>query len=249
MRLTFCLFLALFAFNFSYAQSELPTIRWQEGALNADQFTANGKRIKTITINGLTLSVSFGEERLGSERVYYDKLVVYLFAINHSERRIELSPEMVTVELIKPTARPLKGETAAHLANSIKKRSAFAAALGQFGASMQTTQSTRNGNQNGAIYGPGGSVTYSGTSSDTTTSPDWEARRRANDQAAVLNGSASRAGADLQSVELKANTLMPQQEVGGMMIFEREKKCEEALVRLAVDGKVIEFPFSCQRKK
>jgi hypothetical protein len=125
----------------------------------------------------------------------------------------------------------------------------FAGALGQFGASMQTTQSTTTGAVNGAFSGPGGMVTYSGTGTATTTSPDLEARWRANDQAAILNGSASLAGADLQRVELKANTLLPNWETGGMLIFDREKKCEEAIVRVSVDGKIIEFPFIWQRKK
>jgi hypothetical protein len=78
---------------------------------------------------------------------------------------------------------------------------------------------------------------------------DLEARWRANDQAAILNGSASRAGADLQRVELKANTLLPNWETGGMLIFDREKKCEEAILRVSVDDKIIEFPFTWQRKK
>jgi len=36
---------------------------------------------------------------------------------------------------------------------------------------------------------------------------------------------------------------------GGMLIFDRKKKCEEALLRVAIDGKVFEFPFTWQRKK
>lgn len=34
-----------------------------------------------------------------------------------------------------------------------------------------------------------------------------------------------------------------------MLIFDREKKCEEAIVRVSVGGKIIEFPFTWQRKK
>lgn len=248
MKLIISLLITIYAVQVCGAQTN-NTTRWQEGAANTDQLTINGKTFKTVTLDGLTLSVSLGEERLGTELVYYDKFVVYLYAVNASERRIELSPDMVTVEAIKPKARQIERETAEHLSKSIKRRSAFAGALGQVGASMQTTQSTTTGSANGAIYGPGGTVTYSGTGSSTTTSPDMEARRRANDQAAVLNGSAARAGADLQFVELKANTLLPKQEAGGMLIFDREKKCEEAIVRVSVDGKIIEFPFTWQRKK
>jgi outer membrane protein TolC len=129
--------------------------------------------------------------------------VVYPYVVNASDRRIEVSPDMVTVEAVKPKAKPLNRETAGHLANTIKTRAAIAGALGQMGASMQTTQSRTTGAVNGAVYGPDGTVTYSGTGSSTTTSLDMEARRRANDQAAVLNDSASRAGADLHAVELK----------------------------------------------
>ena len=82
------------------------------------------------------------EERLGSDVIYYDKFVVYLYALNLSERRIEVSHDMVTVEAVKPKAKPLKRETAAHLASSVQQWAAVAGAVGQFGASMQTTQST-----------------------------------------------------------------------------------------------------------
>lgn len=247
MKLVFCILMTLCLAGVCSAQTN-NTIRWQEGTLNADRIMANGKEVKTITLDGLTLSVSLGEERLGTERVYYDKFVVYLYAVNVSERRIEISPDMVTIEAVKPKARPLERETAQHLAKTIQKWSRVKGALGEAAAGMQTTQSTTSSNDRGAIYGPGGSVTYSGTGSSTTTAPDKEARRRANDQAAVLNGSAARAGADLQGVELKANTLLPKQEIGGMLVFDREKKCEEAIVRVSVDGKIIEFPFTWQRK-
>jgi hypothetical protein len=169
--------------------------------------------------------------------------MVYLYALNQSERRIEVSPDMVTVEAVKPKATPLKRETAGHLANSIKRRAALAGAIGQFGASMQTTQSTTTNAVNLAIAGPGGMVTYSGTGTATTTLPDLDARRRANDQAAILNGSASHAGTDLQRVELKANKLLPNWETGGMLIFDRGKDCEEAIGQLPQAGR-----FTSMRK-
>lgn len=204
MKLIISLLIAICAINVCGTQTT-NTIYWQEGAPNADRFTVNGKLIKTITLDGLILSLSLSEEKLGTEFVYYDKFVVYLYAINASERRIELSPDMVTVEVVKPKAKQLERETAEHLSKTILKWSKVKGALGQMGASMQTKQSTTYENESGVIYGPGGSVTYSGTVSSTSTSPDMEARRRANDQAAVLNGSAARSGADLQRVELKAN--------------------------------------------
>src|SRR5262245_28560333 len=248
MKLIFCTLMALCLTDVCSPQTNSP-IRWQAGAPNTDQITVNGKTVKTLTIDGLTLSLSLNEESLGSDVIYYDKFVVYLYALNLSERRVEVSPDMVTVEAVKPKAKPLKRETAAHLAISVQQWAAVAGAVGQFGASMQTTQSTTTGAVTGTGSGPGGMVTYSGTGTATTTSPDMEARRRANDQAVILNGSASRAGADLQRVELKANTLLPNWETGGMLIFDREKKCEEAIVRVSVDGKIIEFPFTWQKKK
>jgi hypothetical protein len=48
------------------AQTNSP-IRWQAGAPNTDQITVNGKTVKTITADGLTLSLSLSEERLGSD--------------------------------------------------------------------------------------------------------------------------------------------------------------------------------------
>ena len=216
-------------------------IRWQYGAPNTDRFVVDGRTVKTLTFDGLTISISLGVERLGSSQIHYDKFVVNFYAINLSERRVEVTPDMITFEAVRPKAKPIKRETAAHLASSVQQWAAVAGALGEFGASMQTTQS----NTTGAVYSPDGTTTYAAT----TTSPDIQARSRASRQAAILNGSASRAGIDLERVELKTNTLMPQQEVGGMLIFDRDKKCQEAVVRVAIDGKIIEFPFAWEAPK
>lgn len=211
-------------------------IRWQQGAPNTDHFIVNGRTVKTLTLDGLTLGVSLGIERLGTARIYYDKFVVYLYAINLSERRVEITPDIVTLESVRPRARELKRETAMHLANTIQTWAAVAGAAGEAAASLQTTQAAATG----SVSGPGGSAAYS----ETTIAPDMAARQRASQQSAILNGSASRAGIDLERVELKANTLLPNGEVGGMLIFDRDKKCQEAVVRVAVDGKIVEFPFA-----
>ena len=99
MKLIFCTLMALCLTDVCSAQTNSP-IRWQAGAPNTDQITVNGKTVKTLTIDGLTLSLSLSEERLGSDVIYYDKFVVYLYALNLSERRVEVSPDMVTVEAV-----------------------------------------------------------------------------------------------------------------------------------------------------
>lgn len=240
MKLAFCILMALCLAGVCSAQTNSP-IRWQPGAPNTDRLVVDGREVKTLTLDGLTISISLGLERLGADRIIYEKFVAGVYVVNRSERRIEITPDMVTVEVIRPNAKSLKRETAAHLADTIRRWAAVAGATGEAAASLQTTQATTTG----AMSGPGGSVTYS----ENTTSPDLEARRRASQQSAILNGSASRAGADLERVELKANTLLPNQEVGGILIFDRDKKCEEAVVHVAVEGKTITFPFTWQRKK
>lgn len=215
-------------------------IRWEKDQPNTDKVTIDGRIKKSITLDGATFWVSLAEQRLGSETVYYDKFVVYAGLVNESERRIEIAPGMITVAAVKPKPKPLARETAEHLANSVKQWSAIGGSLGQISANTSTTQSQTTGTVNSA----GRTGTYSGT----TTSPDYAARQRADRQATDLNRSASAAGADMVRLELKANTILPGDAYAGMLIFARDKKCEEAIVTFAIDGKVIEFPFTWLRK-
>lgn len=240
--------LALAVTGASAQSSPSPTVRWAPDGPGMDKFYVDGKMVKTITFDGITVWVSIGDQRLGTERVHYDKMVAHLGIVNRSDKRLEIAPENIRVEILQPRPRLLQREEAKKIAGKIKNWSAFSAAMGQIAASQQTVQSQSSGQQSGTVYGPGASGTYSGTSSTTTTSPDYAARRRADAQAEDLMRSAGAAGADLVRLELKQNTIMPGQEYGGMVIFEREKKAEEAIVRISFDGKILELPFTWPNK-
>ncbi len=246
------LLVTLFALSaltaFSQTANDQQPLRWVKGSPNTDSSLHEGREVKSFTVDGVTIAVKASEQRVGSERVYYDKAIVQVFVFNGSERRVEISPDAISIEVIKPQTRKLERETADHLSKSMTRRANLAGALGQAGASMQTTQTTSRGSENGTFHGQGGNVTYSGTSTSTTTAPDMEARRRADAQAAVLNEGALRSGASLQDLELKGNTVFPGKMYGGILIFERDKKCEEVIVRVSIDGKMIEFPFAWQRR-
>lgn len=234
---------------FSQTPTVQQTIRWSKGAPNTDSAIIDGKEVKSFTADGVTVAVKASEQRVGSAQVHYDKAIVQIVVFNGSERRVEISPDGFSLEMVKPQLRTLERETAEHLSKSMNRRAKLAGALGEIGAGMQTTQITTNGSSRGTISDQrGGSVTYQGTNTSTTTGPDVEARRRAEAQSAVLSDGALRSGAALQDFEIKANTIFPGQQYGGILIFERDKKCEDVLVRVAIDGKVLEFPFAWQRK-
>lgn len=221
-------------------------IRWKEGAAHSDKFTIQGKLYKTITLDGVTVFASVNKEKLGAGNAVYEKSVASVGVINRGERRIELDPNAFSLQVLKPKPRVLVRETADHLSKSVEFWTAFGGAMGQVGANQKTVQSTSTGYESGTVSSPGyGSVTYSGTTTTTTTSPDLEARRRADQKAADMNRDAQIAGGNLRALELKANTLTPGQEAGGILIFDRDKKCEEIVLQVPINGKTLEVPFTC----
>lgn len=225
-------------------KSEIYT--WAPGLAFTDQFTVQGWQVKKTVSDLAAVWASVGMKRLGAGNNYYDKLVVYCNIYNvSSERRIEVNPADVTLEVLKPRPQQMNREDVDHLAIAMVKRARMLSALAAGAASMQTTQSTTYGSGSGTVYGSNGtSGTYTGVYSSTTTTPDYAARRRADAQAAEMIGGSTQSGEDLKLSGMRANTLLPGQGHGGLVIFDQYKNWEEAIIRVTVEGQVFEFPFT-----
>jgi len=219
---------------------------WAPGLAFTDQFTVQGWQVKKTVSDAVAVWASVGMKRLGAGNNYYDKLVVYCSIYNvSSERRIEVNPAGITLEVIKPRPQQMNREDVDHLAIAMVKRARLLSALAAGAASVQTTQSTTYGSGSGTVYGSNGtSGTYTGVYSSTTMTPDYAARRRADAQAAEMIGISTQSGEELKLSGMRANTLLPGQGHGGLVIFDQYKNWEEAIIRITVEGQMFEFPFT-----
>jgi hypothetical protein len=64
-----------------------------------------------------------------------------------------------------------------------------------------------------------------------------------------MNGNSIRGSDYLSEVFLKANTLMPGQNVYGAVYFKRERKIESVLLQIPIAGNYFQFPFGPTKKQ
>jgi hypothetical protein len=113
---------------------------------------------------------------------------------------------------------------------------------------MARQQSTTTTNSNGTVNasssdGTSATGTYNGTSTSTTSSPDYAAQAQANETIRQRNAALASLSGQLSSEVFKANTVLPNQTVRGMVLFEKDKKTQSLMFSAPIGGTVYEFPF------
>jgi hypothetical protein len=221
-------------------------VTWREGMEGTDRYFRDGKIIESLTVNGLTVSVSL---RNTGWRMRSDVVIT-----NNTDQRIDVQPEKFFLEVLGPKPKQLDYESPEKLTKSINRRAQWAA----FGIGLSredainTTASSTSGSFNGGMElhdaysnSARGSLngSYSGNTTSTTTDPDCQARRKADEDARAALQSAAQASGDLSKIVLRANTIMPTQQISGAVYFERYRGKSPVILKIPLRGAVIEFPF------
>jgi hypothetical protein len=217
------------------------SLSWVKGDSASETITTGGVAYRFIQRpDGLIVGVAVTDRQLDSEGdLRKTALRVVLF--NESENRVELDPTTITLTRLDQN-KIIKRESAKQIASRFRTRLGIAAALGSIAASQQqeqTTSTTRGTISNSRGIGVG---TYSGNT--TTTTPDYEARARAQRQAQVWANNANVTAANMEQLELKAETIFARTAHTGYVFFERVKQCPSALVSFTLDGTEFQFPVS-----
>jgi hypothetical protein len=129
---------------------------------------------------------------------------------------------------------------------------AWANALSAAGAGMQRQQATTNTTSNGTVNvnssdGTFATGTYNGTSTSTTSAPDYAAQARASETIRERNAMLAIQGSQLSNIALRSNTVVPSQSVSGCVFFQRKGKAANLVLSVPVGDKVFKFPFMFQR--
>ena len=150
-----------------------------------------------------------------------------------------------------PGHKELKYNDPDRLARSVQRRAGLGAGLIAMGAAMQTRTTTSQTTENGTatVTGPGGMATgtYGGASTTTTTEPDYEARRRADNQVRQIGANTQNTIAGIQSVALRANTVFPAKNIYGAVYFDRAK-AKQMVLTIVVDSESFDFPFTWEKR-
>lgn len=224
----------------SAQQSASKVLICDENAECAHQFV-NGHQVKILTSDGLTVTASLA---IGHK---YTRADVSVF--NGTAANVDVLPTNFELEEVTPKQKTLAYVDVGKVMRYAKKRVAWGNALTAMGAGMQRQQTTTNTTSSGTINttdsdGTNSTGVYDGSSTSTTSSPDYAAQARA-DEAIRQNNAALAA---LNGDALRANTVVPNSGVRGFVFFERDKKVQSLVLSVPVGTTLYKFPFMFQRQ-
>lgn len=136
-----------------------------------------GQKFKMLTGDGLTVIVSMAT----TEK--YSRADVSVF--NGGTAAVDVLPRDFHLEEVTPKPKPLAYVDAAKIIKSDQRRVAWGNALIAMGGGMARQRSTTTTNSSGTVNasssdGSSATGTYNGTSTATTSSPDYAAQERAS---------------------------------------------------------------------
>jgi len=241
--ITFVVLFALASISLAQAPADKPApkvLLCDENAGCGHQFI-EGQKFKILTSDGLTVIVSMAI----TEK--YTRADVSVF--NGGTASVDVMPTSFQLEEVTPKPKPLAYVDAAKIIKSAQRRVAWGNALTAMGGSMARQQSTTTTNSNGTVNASGSDGTmatgvYSGTSTSTTSSPDYAAQARANEAIRQRNAALASMSGQLSSEAFKANTVLPNQTVRGIVLFEKDKKTQSIMFSLPIGATVYKFPFT-----
>ncbi|HEY4356264.1 MAG TPA: hypothetical protein VGN16_10990 [Acidobacteriaceae bacterium] len=200
-----------------------------------------GRKYKLLTVDNISAFVSMGA---------YDKYIwADVTVFNGSPAPVDVLPTNFGLEEISPKEKPLAYVDADQALRSKLRRLAWGNAFTAMGGSMARQQTTTTTNSNGTISatasdGSSATGTYRGSSTATTSTPDYAAQARANEIIQQRNNTAAMLSEKVSQDALRANTVMPNGNVHGFVLFARDKKAQGMKLSIRVGDTVYQFPFA-----
>jgi hypothetical protein len=201
----------------------------------------NGFTYKTILTPQAVVTVSLADNGK------YTRLDVGV--TNAGQAQFDVLPSGFAVNVTAPKERILRMVPPEKIISSERHHAGWANALNAMGAGMASKQVTTQTNTTGTVQanssdGTYANGTYNGTSTSTTTVPDYAAQARANENIARRRAALANHEAELEQTVLRANTVTSGRSVSGFVFFESEKHGELYVVDIPVNGTIYEFLFN-----
>lgn len=218
-------FFTVFVFAAAISVTAQNPLRWQQGSPQSDSIIVDGSEIRIINTEKLSIAAS-----LIVKKHWIPHVLVTLE--NRSDARLLIDPAIWTLNVVTPDERVLASKEPEKLARSLERRGVWSSALSEAGASLAKTQSTAT------VQNSDGT-----TSTATITTPDTAARARAAANSREQRATLDSVAAYVRQSSLRMNTLLPGQQVTGIVWFE-DKKYDEVILKIIIGDAVYEFPFS-----
>lgn len=220
--------------------ADVKYVYWEQGKEYCDEIYIDGTRIRYLTDGGVTVALFVADV----DGFYAAAVRVE----NRTEARVLVDPDRTRFMVIAKNEKddfPMKPLDPDKVAKKIAGRAKWGNFWRSFAAGMATRTTTSQSQESGSfnVYGPRTSAngTYSGSSTTTTTAPDYSARDRAAEANARASAEARGEAELTRGNALRTTTLFPAHYVNGSIFFEH-KKIERAVFRIMIGQTVYNFP-------
>lgn len=215
-------------------------VSWGPAAPGSDRLLKDGLVIAVLVRDSIAAAISI----VRSDNQMWANVSIS----NSSQRRLDIDPSTFTLEVAEPNRKHLPYLDPERLARSIRRRAAWGAALTEIAGEMATTETETEAETNVRAQardneGYRAQGTARSTTTVTTVTRDEQARARAAADAERITATAATKASDLVNRALRANTLMPGDEIGGVVFFERDRRARLVVLRVPVGELVYEFPY------
>jgi len=200
----------------------------------------DGQKLKVLTGDGLTVIASLAETN--------KYIRVDVSVSNGTTAPVDVLPAEFLLEESAPKQKRLAYVDAEKVIRSAQKRVALGNALTAVGGNMARQQSTTTTYSKGTVNatssnGTYANGTYNGTSTATTSSPDYAAQARASETIRQRNAALASLSGQLSHSVLRENSVLPNQTVRGIVLFELDKKAESGSLSIPIGGAIYKFPI------
>jgi len=208
------------ALTASFAQNAPPSVvHWTDGAPNATSEVKNDTKIEGLKTDDIHIFVSLADVK----ETEYNR--VWVQVSNHGKAPLDFNPQAAV--LLKGD-KSVRAEVPDKAAKSIQKvGEAKAQELSSAHCNMMTTGQNKGGGGTGAGCSP--------------TNTEMQVSKQ------VLEFSGKQAEW-VRNNGLSQKTLATDEEVQGAIVFRKDKKSADYVLRIPVGGEVFEFPLSAQNK-
>lgn len=209
----------LLALAASFAQNSPNTVRWTEGAPNALSDVKNNNKVEGLKTDDIHIFASMAS----IQETEYNR--VWVQVANHGKTPIEFDPQGAVL---------LKGDKSVHAeapdkaASQIQKYGeAKSQELGSSHCNLMSAPNPSTGSSGGAGCAP----------SQTQLEMSKQVAAFSAQQAQWVRDNA-----------VKQKTLAPNEEVQGVIVFKKDKKGTDYILRIPVGNQIFEFPFHADNK-
>jgi len=226
-------------------------VRWEVSDANSKRFFRNDAVVKQLLVDGvdgITVTAAI-KDRL-------DSFSVELEVNSHGKQNLELRPQDIQLQVVRPGSKNLSFIPPDVLAKrvidseNLKAARVEAAGLTALKTVVEHVPVTDVTPNPAHVNNPTEPAVTVATRIDvvTKTVPDEHARFVASAQAASIRVNAEADRKQILNTALAAARLTRYSRVEGRVYYDREKNAQEVLLRIPLGGLTVEIPFTAVRK-